>query len=194
MSLNILLIGTSGGSAPLCDALKAGLHEVAEVTADQGLKHAKIQDYSAVIIHLETGSAARIARFVSGLKLHQHLWHIPVIAFLPSSVPELFDAIAETSFDDFFYPCQPAEYQYIAQKITTLYRRLQVLRTMHTRAELLGVNENTEQLLHTQIVRSYALLCGEKTDSLLADFAPPPNSHLKRFQSPDDLEKYTQGR
>ena len=142
MSLNILIIGTPEKHHKLVDALESGLYEVTIRPFSEELSIREMRRYSAIVLCLEDNETQPIRQFVQNLKQQRHLKHMPLIAYFNRNAVDMVNTIADLPFDDLLCPQQDNEYSFIAPKITTIYRRLQVLKTMQTRSELLELDKD----------------------------------------------------
>ncbi len=141
MSLEVLIVGDSEKHQKLFNALELGLHEVSTASMAGGLVFEKAHQYSAIIFCLDSTEIPRIKSFVQMLKSHRDTRHIPLIAYIAKDKIDVCSKLDDVLFDDLFCPQQQSEYSYIASKITAIYRRLQMLRTMQVRSELLELGD-----------------------------------------------------
>lgn len=179
MSLNILLVGDSEQHHPLVQALEMGLHEVNILSVSEALSMKKVSAYSAVVLCLDDEITPKTAKFVQKLKQQPDLSHIPLIACFGRNTVQVSEEIRNLPFDDLLCPQHDNEYSSIAPKITTIYRRLQVLDTMRTRSELLEIEHDHASSGCVDI----ALLLGAENTARVQEFPITGDYTLHFFDS-----------
>ncbi len=188
MSLEVLIIGEQEKHQKLATALEQGLHEVSFATMPKGLLLEQARHYSAIFLCMHDGELPQIARFVQNVKQHRELKNIPLVAYFSDSEANISPDIRDLPFDDLFYPQQDGEYDYIAAKVTAIYRRLQILSTMQTRSELLEMDEEEDTIHHAHI----ALLLSEDNTTHINNSTSVQEHHLEYFDRIENFETHIQ--